>query len=510
MKYINENKYRIVTLIVSLLICLVVIYLHLLSHEKTQEIYLQQTENTIIDLKKDFLKDTINNVFIEIDALRETKYNNYKKNTESRLIRFQENLDLTDEEFIKYFIGNFSDDINPKMWTAFLWNNRTGEILYASSGIKITSIESIVSKLKSVLSNHVSIQKGNVEGIFGVSKSYIDEMVKNEIGDDIRNRKYSNDSYIWVNEVINYDGGENYAIRRIHPNLRDTEGSYLSTETQDIKGNFPYLEELEGVKKDGDLFSTYYFKKLGSSDISEKLTYAKLYRDFDWIIAMGDHLDDIQIYTEKTNDEINSLSSEAIIRVLSYIFVALIIGFAILYFVERNYLSSSTRLLEKEINLDTLTKASSRRSGETNLNAFFKRYRKKGENPAIMMFDIDNFKSINDKYGHVVGDNVLRETIKVVNYNIRSSDQVIRWGGDEFVGILPGLRREYIMEFGNKILEGISSIDIPIDTETIKVTISIGFSYFNEGDKDYSEVLKRADKAMYKSKKQGKNTVNLL
>ena len=53
----------------------------------------------------------------------------------------------------------------------------------------------------------------------------------------IRSRSFSNNSYIWVNRIINYEGGENYAIREVHPNLKDTEGTYLSTETMDIRGN---------------------------------------------------------------------------------------------------------------------------------------------------------------------------------------------------------------------------------------------------------------------------------
>ena len=84
-----KNKYKILTIIVSATICLIVIYLHLLSHEKTQEIYLEQTEKSIVNLKKDFLKDIVNNTILEIDALREAKLIKYKNNTESRLKRFQ-------------------------------------------------------------------------------------------------------------------------------------------------------------------------------------------------------------------------------------------------------------------------------------------------------------------------------------------------------------------------------------------------------------------------------------
>lgn len=74
-----KNKYKILTLIVSTTICLIVIYLHLLSHQKTRKIYLQQTEKSITNLKKDFLKDTVNNIIFETDRLRETKYDSYKK-----------------------------------------------------------------------------------------------------------------------------------------------------------------------------------------------------------------------------------------------------------------------------------------------------------------------------------------------------------------------------------------------------------------------------------------------
>lgn len=256
----SKNKYRISTLLAATLICLVVVYLNFLSHEKTQQIYLEYTEKTIIDLKKDFIKDTVINMFTEIDGLRETKYNSYKKNTEARLRWLQVEEDLPDEDFVKFYINKFNEDINSKMWTTILWNDSTGEILYNPLQLNTDKIDITVEELKGILSSYAEIEKNNIKGVFGVSKSYIDEIVKEEIGNIIRNRKFSNNSYIWVNEVINYEGGENYAIRRIHPNLIDTEGMYLSTKIEDIKGNLPYLEELEGIKKDGEIFSTYYFK----------------------------------------------------------------------------------------------------------------------------------------------------------------------------------------------------------------------------------------------------------
>ena len=84
------NKYRISALLAAILISVIVIYLNYLSHEKTQEIYLEYTEKTIMEIKR-FLKDTVTNMFTEIDEFRERKHNAYKKkNTEARLRWFQQ------------------------------------------------------------------------------------------------------------------------------------------------------------------------------------------------------------------------------------------------------------------------------------------------------------------------------------------------------------------------------------------------------------------------------------
>lgn len=93
--------------------------------------------------------------------------------------------------------------------------------------------------------------------------------------------------YTWIYKVINYNGGDNFAIRTINPNLKDSEGSYLSTKTADIKGNLHYLEALNGINKYKEIFYEYYFKQLNTSEITKKLSYAKLYKNMDWIIGTG-------------------------------------------------------------------------------------------------------------------------------------------------------------------------------------------------------------------------------
>lgn len=506
---IYKNKYRIITFIATSVICFIVIYLNLLSHQKTQEIYMTHTKKSILNLKKDFLKDTVENMFIEMDEIRETKHRNYKKNTEARLRWMHNELDLDEDEFINFFVNAFEEDETEGMWTALLWNDSTGEILYNSSNVDSVNLNHTIDELMdTTLSSYAQIEKGSIKGIFGVSNAYIEQRAKNEIGHIIRSRKFSNDSYIWVNEIISYEGGEDYAIRKVHPNLIETEGMLLSTEMQDIAGNLPYLEELEGIREHGEIFYTYFFKKLNSDEISEKMTYAKLYKEYDWIVGMGVHFDDIDPVVQNINNEISELSKDTILQTLKYIFIVLILGFLVLYLIEKRNLLNSTHNLEKQVNIDLVTKTFSRRFGEKNIQEYFNQYLLNKNTTAIMMFDLDDFKSINDKHGHNMGDVVLYEVCKTINQMNRSSDFLVRWGGDEFIGIFPGLKEENIPEFGQKIVDAISSLEIKTGEGNIKVSISVGFAVFDEADTDYNEVIKRADDALYKSKREGKNKVN--
>jgi len=87
---------------------------------------------------------------------------------------------------------------------------------------------------------------------------------------------------------------------------------------------------------------------------------------------------------------------------------------------------------------------------------------------------------------------------------------VIRWGGDEFIVIFYGLQKKNARNFGQAILSEVASLKIHVENGEITPTLSIGFSYFKETDSDYSDVLKRVDKALYQSKSNGRNQVNLI
>lgn len=508
-----NKKDKVATALVIIAICILISAFYLYTYKKVGKIYQDETQNAIIDIRKSFLKNTVDNLIFEIELTRENEAEIYKR----YIVRRYETLiledHLTEKEFVDYFIERFNLDLNKdsylNYWTIFLWDNTSNQVIYDPENIVKNDINDTLEEQKSKMSYYKVLAHGGVSGFIGVSQDFIDNRIKSITADKIRELKFDNGSYIWVNEVINYDGGKDYAIRRVHPNLPETEGMLLSTEMTDVKGNLPYLEELEGVKKDGELFLNYYFKELNSDVISEKLSFMKLYKDFDWIIGMGVPIDDIQQYIAKTNEKSNEIATNNISLFLFFLVMIVFLSLGFLIWFRNWHFTKEKNMLELENSKDILTATFTRKYGITELNKAFYDFKKYNVNSAIMMFDIDNFKNINDTYGHDVGDEILKEMVITVSKNIRNTDKLIRWGGDEFVGICYGLNKKNVLGLGQKLLLSVSSMKIP-SNPAITTTISIGFSYFEENDKDINDVIKRADMAMYKSKQEGRNTVSLL
>jgi GGDEF domain-containing protein len=154
---------------------------------------------------------------------------------------------------------------------------------------------------------------------------------------------------------------------------------------------------------------------------------------------------------QKVHRKLKSVFSETIIRLLGYKsnLTYWLIGCT---FLKRGRLRQSKKALEKEFQTDIVSGAITRRFGEKLLDEQFGKARANCNPTAVMMFDLDDFKNINDKYGHGMGDLVLREIVSTLAQVTRSSDRIVRWGGDEFVIMLPGLSVENVKSFGEKAL----------------------------------------------------------
>ncbi|MGM0523122.1 MAG: diguanylate cyclase [Bacillota bacterium] len=496
-----KNNYRLLALSVAVIISAVVLLFHVVSHNETEKVYVSQIEDVALELKKDFLKDTVNNTINQIDRLRASKQEVYQLNTDKRLARLLTLAeDMSEAAFIDLYELEFqpSDD---QLWTAYLFDNETDTLIFSTeaNGERLSRAE-----IEAALAAEVAIEKGELTGVFGVSHQYIDAIVQSDIKEIIHHQTYENDAYIWVNEVVNYDGGENYAIRRIHPNLIETEGDYLSTTMTDAMGGTPYLTELNGINRNGELFFTYYFKKLQSDDVSKKITYAKLYEPYDWIVAMGVHLDDLDGYVSQVREESEKLLTRTVLNILLYLITALVLGFVLIYVIMERNLRKSTKQLLKEASTDPLTGAESRRYGERVLAHQFDTFHVKKKQTYMAMFDIDDFKQINDQYGHEAGDQVLQHVVTTVQKILGDDGQLIRWGGDEFVAVMDRLTKDEAIMRLDQMLYYFETHPIELETGTITLSLSIGLTAFSPKDRDYQAAVKRADEAMYESKEHGK------
>ena len=316
----------------------------------------------------------------------------------------------------------------------------------------------------------------------------------------IHETDFVNGAYLWINEVINFDGGDNYAIRQVHGNLKDTEGIFLSTSTPDAQGNLPYLEELNGIKENGEIFYNYYFKEYHSDNISEKVTYAKLYEPYNWIVCTGTYLNSLY-------DPAGGVSNHH--KIVFYTICIILLIFSLLLFthlIVSNILSSrkliqETEVLKGKINKDSLSGAYSRTFGNKLLKEYFNNFTTCGRNYSLAILDIDNFKSINDKYGHPMGDCVIKNMVKTFQDLQNVDDHIIRWGGDEFILTFSDIDEDLKKKLGKLNKTIANQIIITEKGEKFQYTISIGASTFNEKDNTINDTIKRIDDALYLAKR---------
>ncbi len=168
--------------------------------------------------------------------------------------------------------------------------------------------------------------------------------------------------------------------------------------------------------------------------------------------------------------------------------------------------------LEREASVDPLTSLMNRRAFDAYLEATFGKARRLGKSMALLMIDIDFFKSYNDSNGHMAGDECLRRVAKTLRECVtRPLDLVARYGGEEFVVVLPDTTVEGVLATAERIRASVERLEIDgCPTELASTTVSIGAAFSaNAWEADQSTLLVAADRAMYVAKRGGRNQVSL-
>lgn len=156
---------------------------------------------------------------------------------------------------------------------------------------------------------------------------------------------------------------------------------------------------------------------------------------------------------------------------------------------------------------DGLTGCFNRAHALTTIDAELRRARRTGAALSLIMFDVDRFKHVNDSHGHLAGDRVLSEVGRRVNDALRATDIKCRYGGDEFVLILPDTTTEGAQQVAESLRLDISRIVVSMDGADIAVTASLGVATTGDEKTDVLAFLARADRALYEAKHAGRNCV---
>jgi polar amino acid transport system substrate-binding protein len=167
--------------------------------------------------------------------------------------------------------------------------------------------------------------------------------------------------------------------------------------------------------------------------------------------------------------------------------------------------------LEHQINIDPLTNLYNRRFLNKESPLLISSCKRYNDTFSLVAIDIDYFKNINDKYGHDIGDKVLKVLASKLLELTRPSDIILRIGGEEFVVILPKTDIDGAYVVARKILKGVQDINVAVDQDVnCNITVSIGVSTFHlQEDKVIEDTLKRADTALYEAKNSGRNKIVL-
>ena len=162
---------------------------------------------------------------------------------------------------------------------------------------------------------------------------------------------------------------------------------------------------------------------------------------------------------------------------------------------------------EKNAIYDSLTGCYNKKETEVFINKLFNSYLRYRRDPfSILMLDIDYFKKINDIYGHLAGDKALKEMANIVFKLIRQSDIFGRYGGEEFLIVLPSTKITGAMKLAQRIKDSVENNVVDFNNQKIRFTVSIGATSVGIND-TYESLIARADEALYEAKAKGRNRI---
>lgn len=322
----------------------------------------------------------------------------------------------------------------------------------------------------------------------------------------LRNLRYEETGYFWIN-----DGTLPYPKMLMHPIMPELENKFCNQEIfysafrvqEGLKGKILRVGPkknlivlgVEGANRFGEVFIWYKWSKplpMGfTKDTYDKISYIIKFAPWGWYIGTGIYIEDIEIAFLRVVKE------NLLFFLLTTFLIFLIIGGINFYFWK------SIKYSIDLANTDYLTGIFNRKYFLEELNKEIKRALRILKPFSVIMFDIDRFKNINDQLGHKAGDEVLVKIVRIVKKRIRKTDLFARWGGEEFVILLPETDLKGAEALAEYLRKEIKKFEIP---KVGQITASFGVTAFNIGDNEES-IMQRVDFLMYKAKELGRDYV---
>jgi diguanylate cyclase (GGDEF)-like protein len=164
--------------------------------------------------------------------------------------------------------------------------------------------------------------------------------------------------------------------------------------------------------------------------------------------------------------------------------------------------------LRKASLTDSLTSWLNRRALHDVAHREFERSRRTGQPLVFIAFDIDHFKSVNDRHGHLTGDAALRHVTGLAAHALRGYDSLFRLGGEEFAVLVTGIAPQQVLQMAERVRALIEATPLQVDECLVPMTVSVGVAALARQDANWEAALRRADNALYRSKKDGRNRVS--
>lgn len=503
-----RKRYKVLSLFIMVLLACCIILIFTFHIMRLMDVYILQGQSSIRKEKELFVMDGVNNMVSDVDDARADVSDLYEKLSEETAVYLANYYSELPEHFLEFCYGYFEIPDSVERYDALIENTETGEIAYRSGPIPLRGEMSQlewIADLKENLAYYHHRSYGPYEVYWGVDREFLEEEKLKKSYEMIRSISFTEDTLIWVDEILKREGGENYAIRQYDSTQPTKSSTFLSTTQLDAVGRSYYEAVLNNLNRSGSSLLEYNYVDTQKDRREEMLVYSKVYADYNWIISMG-----TKSITRSEFEELIYEKRMAIVKTLALqicLVLVVLLASAVIaqMLLEKWYYNRSGKTLKEQANSDVMTKIFNRRGGMTCLEQTFKKFKENADGSAIVMLDIDNFKTLNDTYGHEFGDKVLVQTVESIKRHIRSTDVFVRWGGEEFLLICFGLQPEYLQYFARKILDAVRYVEYQAEGDRLYVTVSMGIAFYEAEDVEFAQAVKRADFALYKAKENGKN-----